>query len=103
MTKKTENLSKLWNEVCMGNQYSYSLIHQMLYSALYAYVNWMLNDGELADDVIQEMFIKLWLRRGSIGQIGNVKGYFFTVARLACLDSIKSRNASEVKRAKIEF
>jgi len=103
MTKKTEDLSKLWSEVCMGNQYSYSLIHQKLYPSLYAYGNRMLNDCELADDVIQEMFIKLWLRRESIGPIGNVKAYFFAVARSTCLDSIKSRGSVEVKKTKIEF
>lgn len=98
-----EELSKLWSEVCMGNQRSYSLIHQKLYRVLYAYGNRMLNDDELTDDLIQEMFIKLWLRRESIGPIGNVKGYFLAVMRSVCLDSIKSRGVVEAKRSNIEF
>ena len=103
MTKNLEELSKLWSEVCIGNKRSYSLIHQKLYRVLYVYGNRMVNDEELTDDLIQEMFIKLWLRKESIGPIGNVKGYFFAVMRSVCLDSIKSRNVIETKMAGIEF
>lgn len=103
MVKNFEELSNLWNEVCMGNQHSYSLIHRKLYRALFVYGNRMLNDDELTDDVIQEMFIKLWLRRESIGPIANVQGYFFAVMRSGCLDCIKSRGSVEAKKTKIEF
>jgi len=103
MTKKPEDLSKLWSDVCMGNQYSYSLIHQRLYPSLHAYGNRMLNNRELADDVIQEIFIKLWLKRELIGPIGNVKGYFFAAARSACLDFIRSRGTMKAKGPQIEF
>ena len=103
MTKKLEELSKLWSEVCIGNKRSYALIHQKLYRTLYAYGNRMLNDDELTDDVMQEMFIKLWLRRESIGPITNVKGYFLAVMRSICLDAIKNRGVVYSKRSSIEF
>jgi len=103
MTKNSEDLSKLWSEVCIGNKRSYSLIHKKLYPALYVYGNRMLNDEELTEDVIQDMFIKLWLKKESIGPIRNVKGYFFAVMRSGCLDSIKSRIIIKAKKANIEF
>ncbi len=103
MTKKLEELSKLWSEVCIGNTRSYSLIHQRLYPALYVYGNKMVNDEELTDDLIQEMFIKLWLRKESIGPIENVKAYFFTVMRSVCLDYIKSRRVVQTRMAGVVF
>jgi RNA polymerase sigma factor (sigma-70 family) len=103
MTKNSEELSKLWDDVCAGDKRSYALIHQKLYRALYVYGNRMVNDEVLADDLIQEMFIKLWLRKESIGPIGNVKGYFFAVMRSVCLDYIKNRGIVAAKRSSIEF
>jgi RNA polymerase sigma factor (sigma-70 family) len=103
MIKDSEKLSKLWNEVCTGNQRSYSLIHRKLYRSLYVYGKRIINDGEITDDLIQEMFIKLWLRKESIGQIENVKGYFFAVMRSLCFDYIKNRDAVEARKASIVF
>ncbi len=103
MINEAEELSKLWSEVCIGNQRSYTLIHQKLYRALYVYGNRMLNDDELTNDVIQDMFIKLWVRKELTGPLDNVKAYFFAVMRSLCFDSIKNRNAMKAKNASIEF
>lgn len=103
MIKDSEELSKLWSEVCMGNQHSYALIHQKLYRSLYIYGLRIINDADLINDLLQDMFIKLWLRKESTGPIDNVKGYFFTVMRALCFDYIKSRNAVEAKKANIQF
>jgi len=103
MIQDAEELSRLWSEACMGNQRSYSLIHKKLYRALFVYGNRMLNDGELTNDLIQDMFIKLWLRKELTGPIDNVKGYFFTVMRSISFDYLKNRDAIKAKRAGIEF
>ncbi|WPV00719.1 sigma-70 family RNA polymerase sigma factor [Mucilaginibacter sp. cycad4] len=103
MMKNLEELSNLWSEVCIGNKRSYSIIHQNLYPVLYTLGNRMVNDEELTDDLIQEVFIKLWLRKESIGPIGNVKGYFFAVMRSVCLDFIRSKDLVETRMARIEF
>jgi len=103
LTKNCEELSKLCSEVCLGNTHSYALIHQKLYRTLYAYGNRLLNDDDLTEDAMQDMFIKLWLRRESIGPITNVKGYFLTVMRSICLDAIKIRGVVCAKRSRVEF
>lgn len=103
MIKDSKELSKLWSEVCMGNHRSYALIHQKLYGSLYFYGKRIINDGDLMNDLLQDMFIKLWLRKEITGPIDNVKGYFFTVLRALCFDYIKSRNAIEAKKACMEF
>lgn len=103
MIKDKEELSKLWREVSMGNQRSYALIHQKLYGSLYIYGKKIINDGDVINDLLQEMFIKLWLRKESTAPIENVKGYFFTVMRSLCIDYIKNRNAVKAKESGIEF
>lgn len=103
MIKDSEELSELWSEVCKGNQRSYALIHQKLYRSLYIYGMRILNEGELVNDLLQDLFIKLWLRKESTGPINNVRGYFFAVMRSVCFDYIKYRDAVEAKKASIEF
>lgn len=103
MSKKSGELSKLWNEVCAGNQRAYSLIHQRLYSKLYIYGKRIIKDDELLYDVVQETFIRLWMKKESIGQIENVEAYFYVVMRSFCLVSLQSIKAIEAKKQTIAF
>lgn len=103
MIKDTEELSNLWSEVCEGNHQAYTLIHQKLYGALYIYGKRIIRDGDIVNDLLQDMFIKLWLRKETTGPIDNVKAYFFTVMRSLCFDYIKNKNAIQAKKSGIQF
>jgi RNA polymerase sigma factor (sigma-70 family) len=103
MSKKSEELSKLWNEVCAGNERAYSLIHQKLYSKLYTYGKRIIKDDELVNDVLQETFIKLWMKKESLASIENVEAYFFVAMRSFCINSLRTTKAIEVKKQKIAF
>ena len=103
MSKRSDELSKLWNEVCAGNQRAYSLIHQSLYSRLHTYGKRIVKDDELVDDVLQETFIRLWMKKESIGSIENVEGYFYAVMRSFCLANLRSIEVLEAKKQTIAF
>jgi RNA polymerase sigma factor (sigma-70 family) len=103
MSKKSEELSKLWNEVCAGNERAYSLIHQRLYSKLYTYGKRIIKDDELMYDILQETFIRLWLKKESLGSIENVEAYFYVVMRSFCLVSLQNTKAIEAKKQTITF
>ena len=38
-------------------------------------------DEDEANDLLQDMFVRLWVKKTSIGKIGNVKVYFYTSIR----------------------
>lgn len=83
-------LSSYWEEVLQGSARAYSRLHELLHPLLYRYAWAMLNDEELADDVIQELFIKLWYRKERIGALRNVKGFFLTALRRQTLNQLRS-------------
>lgn len=87
--KRIINLSQLWAEACGGNTGSYALIHKNLFSDLYYYLLRMLKDDELAEDILQDLFIKMWEKRCKIGPIAQVRFYFFRSARSMAINHIK--------------
>lgn len=103
MSQNTVELSRLWDEVCTGNQRAYSLLHQHLYSKLFIYVKRITKDEELADDVIQETFIRLWLKKEIIGKIDNVNGYFFAAIRSMCCNYLRNIKNLETKKEALVF
>jgi RNA polymerase sigma factor (sigma-70 family) len=48
-----------------------------------------LNDEALADDAVQDLFIKIWNKRTSIGELQKVKSYFYTALRRQVLNQLR--------------
>lgn len=59
----------------------------MLY---YFALNYVKDD--IAEDVVQEVFLKIWQKRDEIEFKTSVKSYLFTMVRNSCLSYIEKRN-----------
>jgi RNA polymerase sigma factor (sigma-70 family) len=85
------NQSELWDLAAGGNQDAYALLHKDLYPSLYHFLLKMVKEEELADDLLQDVFFKIWTKRAQIGAIKNVKAYFFTAARSTAINHFRQR------------
>ena len=103
MQNKTVDFSKLWDKVCNGDQEAYATLHSYLYPGLFVYAKGILKDGDQANDLLQDMFIKLWLKKKSIGKIENVKSYFYTSVRSITLNHIRRTKLQDTKLASLIF
>jgi len=54
----------------------------------------LLHDGEAADDVAQETFLRVWINRGDI-QPDQLRAYIFRVARNLVVDETRKRRVRE--------
>ncbi len=86
----TEQLQIWWTETLGGDSGAFSNIHKSLFDGLYYYALKLLDDGGLADDAVQELFVKIWVKRDSIGQVEKVKPYFFTSLRRQVLNQLRN-------------
>jgi RNA polymerase sigma factor (sigma-70 family) len=101
MSVNLKELAKLWDEVCNGDQKAFSTLHKTLYSRMYSKVIVIIKDEELANDILQDTFVKLWLRRNYIGKIDNVPHYFFMAARSICITYIRDFKKAERRMLEI--
>jgi RNA polymerase sigma factor (sigma-70 family) len=103
MLANKNDFSELWNNVCAGCHQSYAKLHYQLYPSLFAYIRGMVRDEQLANDLLQDMFVKLWVKKESIGEILNVQAYFFTAARSITLNFIKKEKNAGRKLDQMAF
>lgn len=62
----------------------------MVYSGkFYGYSFKILGDKEEARDVVQELYLKLWSMRGTLGNINSIEAYATTIIRNLCVDRLK--------------
>lgn len=97
-----ENLETLWNRVSAGDDKAFAAIHVKLYPDLLRYALNLTRDEELADDLLQDLFVKFWQKKEQIGPIANVTSYFFRSTRSIILDHFKSAKIKENKLRDLE-
>ncbi len=50
----------------------------------------LLGDREDAQDIVQEIFLRLWMKNDEIESLTNIEAYAVTMPRNLCLDKLKS-------------
>ena len=74
-------------------------LFKLHYSRLCSYANLFLNDPDAAEDVVQEVFFKLWKNRNELSIHTTIKSYLFRAVRNGCMnviDHISVREAYKI-------
>ncbi len=56
---------------------------------IYRYASRLLGNTHDAEDVVQEIWMKLWDRKDQLGQVKSIEAFTFRMTRNLCLDKIK--------------
>lgn len=95
---RIDKLVLLWDRTREGEEKAFAELHQILYPGLFSYAEKMVKSEDIADDLLQDLFIKFWQNKIKIGEISNVKSYFYRSVRTTVLNHIKS---SQLKSSKL--
>lgn len=93
----SEKLIELWNGTLTGCQKNYAQLHNKLYPKLFNYGCRMLDDEDLTDDILQDLFIKFWENKTKIGELKNVEAYFYRSMKSMVLNHIRKAKTTESK------
>jgi RNA polymerase sigma-70 factor (ECF subfamily) len=93
----TDQLYSWWLLALEGDEHAFHSIHGELFRGLYDYALKLLQDGQLADDAVQELFVKVWVKREVIGPLQKVKPYFFTALRRQILNQLRNRQLRQMR------
>lgn len=64
-----------------GCSRSYAWIYNHYYERVYEYAQQLTRDHALSEDIVQEVFYKLWMNRSKLAGVSNFDGYFFAMYR----------------------
>lgn len=95
----------LLEQIAAGDERSFRKIYDHYRPKIYAYALHLTRSTERADEVIQEVFLKVWLKRRSLTEIEKFNGWLHTVARHCIFDAFKKlarERAAETKLAALE-
>jgi len=77
-------------KIAVGNQQAFRLIFDAYKNKVYSYANRYLKSKESAEEVVQETFLKIWLKKENLTAVENFGGYIRKIAVNLTLDSLRA-------------
>ncbi|MDR8392942.1 sigma-70 family RNA polymerase sigma factor [Aliifodinibius sp. S!AR15-10] len=73
--------TELWNQLKEGNRNALEALFRRYYDDLFRYGVKFCGSEVIAEDHIQELFLRVWKRRDNLGYVNGVKTYLWTALR----------------------
>ncbi len=85
MSHEEENIA---TAVAFQSEADFEVLFKTHYSSLCSYAHMFLNDIQASEDLVQEVFFKMWAGRERLEIRSSIKSYLFRSVRNACLNMI---------------
>lgn len=73
------NITELLGQVAEGNEKAFHILFDEYKDRFYSVVLKMTRSDDIAQEMVQDLFLKIWKNRASLVDITNPDSYFFTV------------------------
>jgi RNA polymerase sigma-70 factor, ECF subfamily len=98
-----QNDQELFTKVKEGDEKAFEVLFRAYYPFLCMYCTRLIKDASAAEEIVQELFVKLWEKRSQIMIESSVKNYLFRAVKNHCLNYIKHNHIkSEYNRKMLE-
>jgi RNA polymerase sigma-70 factor (ECF subfamily) len=85
------NLVKILADFANDDKHAFDTLYQLYYPKLYFYSKSFLKIEDGIDDILQEVFVKLWMNRRNIKKAETFNAFLFTITKNTLLNEIRSR------------
>lgn len=92
MTHGKEHITQeLFTRLKNGDMLAFDQIYEQYCHKLHSFVFKILKNEAEADDMVQEVFVKIWKSRQNLGEYQLLNSYIFTIAYNGSIDLIRKR------------
>lgn len=81
MSEISDNINFLVCELKAHNEIAFRKLFDMYHNDIYTYSLSILKSKELAEENVQEVFLKIWMNRENLDEGKSFKAFLFTIAR----------------------
>ena len=80
---------ELYINLKKGDEHAFKALFQKYYSAMCHFAHQLLHDREMAEEIVQDLFVRLWEKRETLNIETSVRHYLFIAVRNQCLNQIQ--------------
>lgn len=83
------NEKQLFEQIAHGDDAAFTIIFHHYNRRIFPFVLKMIKSEFMAEEIVQEVFMKLWRKRESLASVENPNAYLFSMATNRTLDQLK--------------
>lgn len=83
------NEKEILQLVAGGDERAFEVLFNKYHHKLGLYIFHLLKSNELAQEVVQDVFLKIWTNRASLGEINNFQAYLLVISKNQALNYLK--------------
>lgn len=90
MEKKVDD-SDLVSLIAEGDRSAFKLLYTRYLNNLYRYAFLMCNNKETSEEIVQELFVKVWEKRADLTRVNSIKAYLYRCTKNMLLDYVRKQ------------
>lgn len=100
---KPANLETILADLANDDKHAFDELYRLYYPKLYVYSKSFLKIDSGIDDILQEVFVKVWMNRKNIKKVETYNAFLYTITKNTLLNEIRSRLKSEEFRTDLFY
>jgi len=81
--------------IAQGDQRKFRQLMELTSDELLLFANGFVRQKEIAEEIVSDVYVKIWRNRGEIGKINNLKSYLFICVRNGCLSHLRKEKGDK--------
>jgi len=77
------------SRVANGDEAAFSELFKVYKDRVYSIGLRMMGDGAAAEEIVQDVFLKIWLKKETLGTVEHFRAYLFTATRHEIINALK--------------
>ncbi len=99
---------KIIEELSNGNETVYNELFTFYYKSLCMFGRKYVYDLDQAEEIVQNIFVKIWNNRNQLTKVLSIKTYLFTSVRNGCIDyirkeKVRKKYANEIIQTSVDY
>ena len=79
----------LLEQIAQGDEAAFRKVFDAYRDPVYAYILYLIRSQVLADEILQDVFLRIWLNRHTLPEIKSFRAWTFTIAKNRIIDVMK--------------
>lgn len=87
--------------IAAGNESAFRRFFDAYHNKVYGYIKTIVKTNEVAEEIMLDVFLKVWIKRAALPQVQNMDGFLFIICKRKALDFLKAAAKDKVLQQKI--
>lgn len=92
------NESELLRQISQGERAAFKAFYTHYYGYVQRYIALFESSGESLDELTQDVFVRIWEKRGHLGKVESLKNYLFLITRNVVFNYMRSLRVQQKVR-----